>query len=160
MSGYPLEAAMALKRRQEQAALKRLEDARRVRATAEARADALREASESARVTLGDARAREAPTPGVTASAVDEAARERFVARLRETYRRASAAYAEYEAGPLRKARQADDAARQAHGEARRACEALNLHEEKFRHEERRARDRREEDQAEEAARAARHRSR
>ena len=158
MSGYPLETALAVRRRQEQAAFKRLEEARRTRAAAEARADVLREASEAARVALDDAR--KAPGPGVTVSAVEVAGRERYVARLREALRRARAACADHEAGALRQARQAEDEAGRAHGEARRACEALGLHEANFRQEERRTRDRREEDEAEEVARAARHRVR
>lgn len=160
MSGYPLQAALTMRRRQEQAARGRLEAARGIRTVAETRADSLREACETARAALEAARTRDASGPGVTSSAVDEVARDRFINRLRDAQQRADAAYAGYAAGALREARQAEDEASRAYGEARRACEALTLHEENFRHEERRARDRREEDEAEEAARAARHHAR
>lgn len=160
MSGYPLEAAAALRRRQEQAARERLEEAGRLRGAAEARANDLREACNAARRALDAARARGVEASAITVSAVEEAARERFIGRLREAHRRASAAHLAYEAGAVRDARQAEEEARRLYGEARRAREALHLHEENFRQEERRARARREEDEAEEAARAGRHRPR
>lgn len=158
MSAYPLAAASALRLRQEQAAHRRLEEARRALGTAEERAEGRRAERERARAALEAARVRPTPDPQAKArSGREEADRDLYLARLRETHRQACAAFDAFAAGPLRLARAAEEEARRAHAEARRALEALNLHEEAFRQEERRQRERRDDEEADEVARAARH---
>jgi hypothetical protein len=152
MSGYPLKVAWELRQRQEQAALGRLEDARRARLAAEERATRRRQAREDARAAL------DAAGPRAPAASVREGAdHDRYLARLRDAYQRARAISAEFEAGPLRRAHDVEESARAAHAEARRAREALDRHQQNFREEERRAEERRDDEVADEAARTTRH---
>jgi len=153
MSGYPLQVAWELRQRQEQAALARLDEARRARAAAEERAARRREAWDVARAAFEVARV----AGSAVLSAREAADHDRYLARLRDARDRAQAACAEFEAGPLRIAHDAEEEARRAHADARRAREALDRHQQNFRSEERRAEERRDDEAAEEAARTARH---
>ena len=158
MSAYPLEAASALRQRQELAALRRLEEARRALGLAEERAERRRSERETARAALDAARSRPTPDAGnAPTSGRDEADRDRYLARLRETLRCACAAFDAFAAGPLLRAREVEQEAERAYAEARRAREALDRHEENFRQNEQRQRDRRDDEEADEAARTARH---
>lgn len=151
MTGYPLQAAWELRRREEEAALRGLEEARRVRAVAETRAAERRQMWDTARTAWETARLHE------PASAREAGDHERFVARLRDEHRRTEAVCAEFERGPLRLAIASEDEAQRRYAEARRAREVLERHRETFRAEQRRASERREDEAAEEAARAVRH---
>lgn len=151
MTGYPLQAAWELRRREEAAALRVLEEARRTRAAAETRAADRRRMWDDARKAWETARLRE------PASAREAGDHERFLARLRDEHRRTQAVYEEFERGPLRHAIASEDAAQGRYAEARRAREAIDRHRENFRAEERRAEERRAEETAEEVARAVRH---
>jgi hypothetical protein len=158
MSAYPLETASALRKRQQQAALRRLEEARAALRAAEERAERRRSEREKARAALEAARLRPTPDPlTATKSGREEADCDRYLGRLRDDHRRASAAFDAFTARPLQQARGAEEDAQRAYTEARRACEALERHEDNFRQEERRQRERRHDEEAEEAARAARH---
>jgi hypothetical protein len=176
MSVYPLKAVLEQRRRDEDAAARRLTTAARERERVEAqgvRKDAEVRAAEerllSARAGTqnpGPAPVDSSPQlveqPGgerrlARSTGAEAAADARFVARLRDDLARAQAARAAFQAGPLREARDAETGARGDHLAARQGREALDKHEARFRDGVRRATERRDEDTLEDAARAVRH---
>jgi hypothetical protein len=165
MSRYALMIVLALRKREEEAATRRLADAMRAAREAdveaarrEARAATAREKLQGAlgrSIDAGDAShagsiagARDAGMTGVVA-----AQWERFGERRRAELRAAEAAVTAFKAGQLRDARAAEEAARAAHRAAHQSREILERHLAKVRSGERAIMERREADRAEDLPR-------
>lgn len=152
---YPLKTLLGLRRREEEAATEAWAGAQRVRQQAETEAERLHDATRAieARLSAEQEAARSAssrPASEVTGTAW-------FVERLREEHARAMALRDAHRRGPLARARAEEERARQDLVERRRAREALETHDEQFRAGERRAADRRADEDNDEHARLARH---
>lgn len=170
MTAYPLQSVLELRRREEKEAMARFANATRSREAVEAEGRRLAATLELAREKLGEAAAcetsenRNAAALSVAAgrrssrSATETLAHARFVERRREEVKRARAALTEFREGPLRRARDAETAARDRHQDVRRAREALEKHFAKHQAAAKASADRREEEMSEDIARAARHR--
>jgi len=152
---FPLTTLLALRRREEEAAEADWTAALAGVRAAEARLAELGEACASARRRLDEAQSAGEPA---ALAAGDIATRHRFVTRRRDERNAAVAAEKAFRDGPLVAARAAEVAAREAHGEKRRAREAVEKHREAWLAETQRQAERRAEDARDDLTAAARHR--
>ena len=158
MEPFPLTTLLALRRREEEAAEAAWTAALAATRAAEARLAALEAVCAAARRRFEEARAGSVPAGAGALAAGDIGTRHRFVARRRDEWNAATAAEAAFRDGPLAAARAGEVTAREAHGEKRRAREAVEKHREQWLAEAHRQAERRAEDARDDLTAAARHR--
>jgi hypothetical protein len=153
VADYPLKTLLGLRRREEEAAEQAWAKAQRARREAEVEEE---RRAKAVRVLEERLEAAQVQTAG-SLSASEVTAMVRFQARVRDELARATALRETYRRGHLATACAEEERARQDVLDRRRAREALETHEERFREGQQREADRRADDDNDENARIGRH---